>query len=278
MCKICGTRLPPYQVYDGDVRDGVWGHFVRGVVLGCPNCEAQWLSNASNVDYAHNYRMFVGEDPAKFHELHDHEQIDRLSFLYERGIGVRGARMLDVGCAAGSFLDHVQGLALDTVGIDPCQAYQDQARAIYPRIDLLPSHETLKFDLIVSFLTIEHIYDPVEFMQDMRRYLRPGGKVVVSTPNAEESTLAAPKYQRYFYRVQHPWYFGRRSLAECAQRAGFKHVYVEARGGRPYTNTIGWFDKDDPGLPMFKVDDRVPLWPVFRLQKGDGMYLYMVAE
>jgi GT2 family glycosyltransferase/SAM-dependent methyltransferase len=105
---------------------------------------------------------------------------------------VRGKRVLDVasGSGYGSELLKAAG-ASEVVGIDySLDAVQyslarhssSQPDFIVGEAQELPLGDA-QFDVVVSFETIEHLHDPVTFLREVKRVLRPGGLFVVSTPN-----------------------------------------------------------------------------------------------
>ena len=56
--------------------------------------------------------------------------------------------------------------------------------------------ESGSFDFVVSFQVIEHIKDDTQFVREVARVLRPGGKFIVSTPNAPMSLTRNPWHIR----------------------------------------------------------------------------------
>src|SRR5690606_2450822 len=78
------------------------------------------------------------------------------------------------------------------IGVDSSAYAIDYARANYGRegiefhqrdaadLSFLPDHSV---DYVVSMETLEHLADPEAFLEEVRRVLRPGGRIMVSVPN-----------------------------------------------------------------------------------------------
>ena len=58
--------------------------------------------------------------------------------------------------------------------------------------------ESGSFDFVVCFQVIEHIKDDMQFVREVARVLRPGGKFIVSTPNAPMSLTRNPWHVREY--------------------------------------------------------------------------------
>lgn len=102
-----------------------------------------------------------------------------------------GARVLDVGCGNGYWAGQFQRRGCTVVGIDPSPTGIQIARATYPAVrfeqvgiasNTLPALGEDPFDLVVSTEVVEHLYDPPAFAAACFAALRPGGRIVVSTP------------------------------------------------------------------------------------------------
>ncbi len=100
------------------------------------------------------------------------------------------ARLLDVGCGTGWYLQHLSPWCAEAVGVDLSQGMLAQARRRLPEAELvqadardLPFGEG-RFDLVLSTRVLSHIAGPEAALAEARRVLRPGGLVVVSDVDA----------------------------------------------------------------------------------------------
>lgn len=113
-----------------------------------------------------------------------------------------GCDVLDVACGEGYGSHLLSGVAKSVVGVDIAEEAVTHARAKYQGVNLrfvqgdcaeLPL-ENASVDLVVSFETIEHHTRHQEMMSEIRRVLRPGGLLLISSPNRLEygKTLSQP--------------------------------------------------------------------------------------
>ena len=130
----------------------------------------------------------------------------RLGLMQELADGVlRGASdILDVGCAQGTFGLRLAGRGHRVVLLDARAGHIDYARlrhqtgAVEFRVGYLEEQEDLahRFDLVVFSEVLEHIRSPAQTLSSLRETLRPGGHLLVTTPNAEYAFSRLPSYGR----------------------------------------------------------------------------------
>jgi SAM-dependent methyltransferase len=98
------------------------------------------------------------------------------------------SRVLNLGAgpATGSSIRTLRGEVAEVVGadIDPCVlSNSEMDRAVLIKDGLLPLEDAY-FDLIVSDYVFEHVEDPIQFLGEASRVLKPGGSLMFRTPNA----------------------------------------------------------------------------------------------
>ncbi|MDB6174721.1 MAG: putative SAM-dependent methyltransferase [Chthoniobacteraceae bacterium] len=99
------------------------------------------------------------------------------------------ARLLEVGCGNGYLLRRMQSLGWEVEGLDfdpQCLRHVHSAGIPCKLGDLREQHyPDQSFDALYMGNVIEHVYDPAGFLEECARILKPGGRLVVITPNAE---------------------------------------------------------------------------------------------
>ena len=93
----------------------------------------------------------------------------------------RGRIILDIGCREGVQSEYFKSLGYEVVSIDIENKYE-HAKLIDCN-NSLPFQDSA-FDVIWSSEVIEHLIDPSFSMQEARRVLKTGGRLVYTTPNS----------------------------------------------------------------------------------------------
>jgi SAM-dependent methyltransferase len=133
-----------------------------------------------------------------------------------------GDRVLDIGCGDGALVRTLQESSAVPMGIDLDPEGAQFVERTYGIPVVVAPFETCdlaegQFDAIVATHVIEHVFEPVEAMQKIRRLLKPEGLVVLETPN-----ILRPKVGfRRMFSVPHNYYFSPRTLCLALRRAGF---------------------------------------------------------
>jgi SAM-dependent methyltransferase len=101
---------------------------------------------------------------------------------------MRGGRLLDVGTGSGGWLEamHTRGWRVQGVDFDPRAVAAARRRGL--RVDEgaleAQGYPPASFDAITLNHVIEHVPDPISTLRECRRVLKPGGRLVLVTPNA----------------------------------------------------------------------------------------------
>lgn len=125
--------------------------------------------------------------------------------------GVRGGRLLDVGCGEGHLRPFVDDLLDAYVGNDIIRYDQFPSDVEFLTTDLdngrVPVNDG-EMDVVTAVEVIEHLENPRAFVRELARCIRPGGLLVVSTPNQLSGlsmlTLAIKRRHAAFQDVHYP--------------------------------------------------------------------------
>jgi 2-polyprenyl-3-methyl-5-hydroxy-6-metoxy-1,4-benzoquinol methylase len=168
----------------------------------------------------------------------------RLKFLLAR---VRdGERVLDVGCGEGRFTAELAAAGAGVVGIDMAEEPLRRARAAHPGVDVRLidacgpwALADASFDAVWAGEVIEHVADTTGWLSEVRRVLRPGGRLLMSTPNHSRLAvlrlaLSARTFDAHFDpRADHLRFYTRRTLISLLEDLGFQEVSISVAAGPP---------------------------------------------
>ena len=135
---------------------------------------------------------------------------------------VEGKRVLDVACGEGygSCLMKQWG-AKEVVGVDISEEAVQNAQQLFGQegvtyiqhiAESLPFEDD-SFDVGVSLETIEHLDDPVAFLKELRRVVKPDGILVVSCPNDQYYADNVKDFENPYHQRRYT-YFEFKELAE----------------------------------------------------------------
>jgi 2-polyprenyl-3-methyl-5-hydroxy-6-metoxy-1,4-benzoquinol methylase len=143
---------------------------------------------------------------------------------------------LDVGCATGMLVQHMQELGWRARGVEICEAsarYGVEKRGVDIALGTL---EDLHFpDGVFSVVhfshVIEHVPDPPSLLREVRRILAPDGMAVITTPNI--LGLQARLFGRAWRSAiaDHLTLFSKRTLGRMLAEAGFDVLRIVTWGG-----------------------------------------------
>lgn len=228
-CPCCGEKpsSPHFHVEDA--------HFVR-----CQGCGLVF-QNPQPVftDLRERYRSEYFQ-----YEFSNEENFFKLMLLGLSDIGYteqvlrerEDKTFLDIGCATGLLVEHMKNLGFHAEGVEICPEsanYGISKREVNISIGTLDEakYPDSSFSLVHFSHLIEHVPDPVLFLLEVRRILKPDGQVVITTPNIAgfQARLFGNKWRSAIR--DHLFLFSKKTLAALLLTLGFSVRKIVTWGG-----------------------------------------------
>ncbi len=189
------------------------------------------------------WRALPGEAEPPDMRLRGAFALERLRALQPRAAPLR---VLDVGCGEAQITGELARAGFEVIGVDVAEEPLRRARAREPELDLRrvgvdgdwPLQDA-SFDAVWAGETIEHVADTAVWLSEVRRVLRSGGTLLLSTPahgrlRVLALALSARRFERHFDpRSDHVRFYTARTLATLLDGFGFERIDVRGAGGLP---------------------------------------------
>jgi 2-polyprenyl-3-methyl-5-hydroxy-6-metoxy-1,4-benzoquinol methylase len=156
-----------------------------------------------------------------------------------------GQRVLDLGCGEGWFTAALAQAGASVLGADVAEEPLRRARAAHPGLELelledeagweLPDGA---FDVVWAGEVIEHVADTAGWLSELRRVLRSGGTLLLSTSSLGRAELLAAALSRDAFaarfepRSDHLRHYSRTTLTALIGDFGFERIAVRVAGPR----------------------------------------------
>ena len=247
LCEKTGRNISDfYKCYELNEFDG---HSHN--VLKCLNCkihfmdpmpERVWLENhyrtrelfGAESDHAEDYQNAIS----------DKENLFRQIFLsnYPELYKLKNSLAVDIGAGSGYVVKAFDNLGLNGLGLELNPNSPAKARALFDvevrncNLDILKTSSVSIFSI---FEVLEHMTEPVNFLRNVRSYLKEDGLLIGSVPNYKGlGRYIFGKNSIALAQPEHVIYFDVMTLQQTLIKSGFEPIFVGPR--KPTQVVIGF--------------------------------------
>ena len=139
---------------------------------------------------------------------------------------LKPGRLLEIGCASGSFLHDMAYDGWESEGIEFSESAAQGARALGYKVhagqlETAPD-PTGPYDLVAGWMVLEHLHEPVAALRKLRAWTRPGGRLAVSTPNVDAyaATFFGDAWMAW-HLPNHLYHYSPRTMAAVLRKSGW---------------------------------------------------------
>jgi 2-polyprenyl-3-methyl-5-hydroxy-6-metoxy-1,4-benzoquinol methylase len=199
-----------------------WGRHVK-----CRNCQLIYMNPMEKVSKTNEYYSKAKNTHAPtIRESYLRTAESQVSLVRKYA---NGTNLLDIGCAQGFFLFGAAKAGYTTKGIEIAQDAAAYARKEFGLdIEIKPFEELRfaenHFDVVTLWQVLEHVPYPLMMLKEVHRILKPGGVLVVSTPNIEAMPAKMLRKRWWDIKRLHINQFTTRTLTDILQNTGFKNI------------------------------------------------------
>ena len=160
--------------------------------------------------------------------------------------------ILDFGSGSGEMISALSE-HFEVEGLEPEEqarlSCNEQGMRVHASTEEVKSKE-IRFDLVTLFHVVEHFYKPDVELAEIYELLKPGGLLLIETPNSQDALLT--KYQsipfaNFTYWTHHPMLHSNKSLASLVTRNQFKLISNSGTQRYGLENHFFWLTNNKPG-------------------------------
>ncbi|MDP1613831.1 MAG: class I SAM-dependent methyltransferase [Sulfuritalea sp.] len=230
ICPVCGGT----GIDLGSRRDDRYGYPGDFTLFACRDCAHKFL--AAEFTPAQIENLYTGYYPRKDVEPAACKRPADKAVLWSWLDGDRrsafrwvepGARVLDIGCGSCGSLLYLRSMGCEVQGVEADRNVLPIAEHLGLKVICgafdPTNYPAAYFDYVTMDQAIEHFPDPLRILAQVRQILRPGGRLIFSTPNGcgWGQRLFGIRWINW-HAPYHLHYFARGSIELAAGRTGFR--------------------------------------------------------
>lgn len=244
-CYLCGDTK--FKKREGKVRDNN-----ALEILECSNCGLVFLSS-----FEHIKETFYEES-----KMHDGQvDLDLDAWINETAFDdnrrfnlyseiLKNKDILDFGCGTGGFLIRAKTKAKKVYGIEPEKRLEEHFKKNGLEVYTGLENFNQKVDYIFLFHVLEHIAEPINVLERLRKNLKPNGKIIIEVPNSDDALLTLynnKAFSEFTYWSPHLYLYNEKTLSALLEKSGYKTDKIEQQQRYSLANHLYWLSKGKPG-------------------------------
>lgn len=187
----------------------------------------QPLDNLSRYYESENYISHTDGKKSLFEKIYQiakqYNLDQKLKLIKE---STEGKTILDYGCGAGDFLQHMQKNGYVVTGMEPNPKANEISKSKIGNenvVDCELKDIKQKFDIITMWHVLEHIPNLNEILTELKNHLNPGGTLIIAVPNhLSYDAIHYGKLWAAYDVPRHLWHFNPDSVKTLMNKFGMK--------------------------------------------------------
>jgi len=228
MCPLCGSKDSQLELKKHSID-----------LLHCKNCDVRFNARIPadlNDIYDDAHYVVHSKEDSDEHFKYRRTRFgsERVQILETLCGSLKEKQLLDIGCGSGFFIsaaaekcEHVYGLEYSD--IRRFKAVRRTGLTVFSQsLDELPKRD---FDIITAFDVLEHIPEPIPFMQSVDAILNPDGYLFLYVPNFDSLSMRVMReYSPAIDSTEHVLFYNHNSLRFLANIFRHDIIYTETQG------------------------------------------------
>lgn len=247
-CTLCQKGMNKIKMVHDQLR-----YNYPAKIYQCQHCDFIFLypkmsEKKQKAYYQAHYRDEY-QDPS-VEERHQIDLKEAKRRLFDISYFEKSCTLLEIGSGSGAFLNLASRQFSTVIGIEPDRS----SRCFMKKLGLnvyrdLQDLKNTQFDIIVMFHVLEHIWDPIEFLEKISTFLSQEGTLIIEVPNVDDALngfYPINEFRDFYYCSAHLSYFSKKTLKNCLNLANWVGE-IKLMQRYDFHNHIHWLISKQPG-------------------------------